>query len=293
MKKKKWLLYIFIFLVIINAGFYFLVRVAKLDKYVEKRVSALISRELSADVSFGSFSFNERQINITDLQINSFDDFFEVKVKQIYINYDLLKIIFLQLKAQQSIEKISLYEPEIFLDLSVVPTPKNESSRSPDYYSLAKLLKELTVKSGRLAFVYKNKQIDFFEIINDITINLDSQKNIKAELEGFFSKSGRIESKFEINNKNEISAVMSLYDYYNHLQINQVDSLDFKLDVNAEYKNRQFTYQGTFKDMFVKFHGKDFFSEEISLNGDQDYLHLLSDNVFADQSNVVFQFSLK
>ena len=72
MRNKKWLLILVLILFIINIIFFVLVRLAKIDKLVEARFANYLSQKLNSEIIIENFTFNDKQINISDFELNDF-----------------------------------------------------------------------------------------------------------------------------------------------------------------------------------------------------------------------------
>ncbi|HHE38180.1 MAG TPA: hypothetical protein ENL20_06375, partial [Candidatus Cloacimonetes bacterium] len=106
MKKKKWLLIIVAIIFVINIAFYVAIRMTKVDEIVRKKFSSYLAEELKADVSIDHLSFNDKQLNISDLTIIDSARTYQLSIKQVYVEYNLLKLLFSKFKNLQAIKSI-------------------------------------------------------------------------------------------------------------------------------------------------------------------------------------------
>ena len=152
MRNKKWLLILVLILFIINITFFVLVRLAKVDKLVEARFARYLSQKLNSEIIIGNFTFNDKQINISDFELNDFEGKIKLNVKQIYIEYNLLKLIFTKIKRLQAIKFIKIYEPEVEFNISSIQK-KDKKFILPD---ISKYFKKLDIYEGKVFVKFSN-----------------------------------------------------------------------------------------------------------------------------------------
>ena len=111
MKKKTWLFIIVLIVFIINISFFVLVRMARVDRIVQTRITDQLSEMLNAKIKIEEFTFNDKQANISGIKIVS-PDKFELEVNQLYVEYDLIKFIFSKFKNLKAITHVKIYDPE-------------------------------------------------------------------------------------------------------------------------------------------------------------------------------------
>jgi len=123
MKKKTWLFIIVLIVFIINISFFVLVRMARVDRIVQTRVTDQLSEMLNAEIKIEEFTFNDKQANVSGIEIIS-PDKFELKVNQLYVEYDLIKLIFSKFKNLKAITHVKIYDPEFTFKISLMGKKK-------------------------------------------------------------------------------------------------------------------------------------------------------------------------
>lgn len=153
MKSRTWLFIIVLVVFVINVSFFVLVRMAKVDKIVQDRISAQLSEVLNAEIDMDEFSFNDKQANVSGLKISSAGSF-DLEVDQIYVEYNLIQLLFSNFKNLKAIKHIKVYEPE----LSILLEPKETSGESGEFKipELTKFFKMLDIYDGSISLEYNS-----------------------------------------------------------------------------------------------------------------------------------------
>ena len=134
----------------------------KVDEIVRKRLSAYLAEKLKADVSIEHLSFNDKQLNISNLIIIDSVGTYRFSIKQIYVEYNLLKLLFSKFKNLHAVKNIKIYEPdislEIFLNDEKVPDKEKKNFEIPE---LKDFFKKLDVNEGKFSLDYANDVLKF------------------------------------------------------------------------------------------------------------------------------------
>ena len=126
MKNRKWLLIIVVIVMLINLSFFFLIRTSVIKEIVEKKAYEYIAENLQAEVNFGNFTFNDKQLRITDLQVSRQNEF-NLQVSQIYIEYNLPQLVLSNFKNLKAIKQIKIYEPTLNYNVKSSKEKKEKS----------------------------------------------------------------------------------------------------------------------------------------------------------------------
>ncbi|MCK4312283.1 MAG: hypothetical protein KAW88_06070, partial [Candidatus Cloacimonetes bacterium] len=284
MKSKKWLLIIVLIVFVINITFFVLVRLAKVDEIVQKKFSSYISKTLQADVKIESFNFNDKQLKVIGLQIKKADSF-KLEIKQLYVEYNLLKLVFSNFKNLRSIKHIKVYEPNF--EYKVVPKPrkkKKEKSKIPD---ITRYFKALDIYNGNVTIEYTTDKIEFKNTWEDINISIvnTSQSDINLN-----AKSGDIsilEANLILSKGNIESASFKIMDFFpEELKLPVIKQISSNLDFYLVYKDKTLSYTADLKNTRINIFGKNAKGKNINLSGNDKSAEVKFNNFFFDGNRI-------
>jgi hypothetical protein len=198
-KQKKWLLILVIFVLAINITYLILMRWAKVDQYARKELADFLAAQLDADVSIGDFSFNDKQLNISEVSIKKRDEQYAISVRQIYVEYNLLKLLFSRFKDLSQIQHIRIQEPEI--EFRIVPS-KKEKKKPFEIPDLQNLFQNVSITKGKFYIVFEMKHFGIEEYFEKISLSMQNGKK-KAVVKGSAQTigSGELTFQAEVTNK--------------------------------------------------------------------------------------------
>ncbi|MBT5419869.1 MAG: hypothetical protein HOK80_03180, partial [Candidatus Cloacimonetes bacterium] len=284
MKKKTWLFIIVLIVFIINISFFILVRLAKVDKIVQTRISDQLSELLNAEIKIEEFTFNDKQANISGIEINS-DDKFNLKVNQLYVEYNLQKLIFSKFKNLKAITHIKIYDPEFSLIIKPDGTKKEDSEFIiPD---ITEFFKMLDIYNGSFNLNFEN---DIFQIANSWKKIDISIKNTKSSNITMSAKSGD-DSRLNVScilNKGVIEkADLKLNDLQpSELEISELNSFGLILDAEIKYAEEKLHYISQIKNVYAGFAEKRASIDSIIVSGNNERTNISLHNSYLDNNKI-------
>ena len=261
MRRKKWLLIIVAVVFVINIAFFVLVRLAKVDEIVQSRFSEYISQTMNAKVNISHFSFNDRQLQVSQLSISSPGNY-NLMIDQIYIEYNLPKLLLSNFKNLRAIKHIKIYEPA--LQIKITPSAEKKENTKITIPDIAEFFRALDIYNGKVEIEYVSGSVGFKHSWNNISFSIHNplKSNIK------FSATDRSNSKLSANaiidKGNVEKASLGLIDFFpDSLQLPFVNSLSGKLNVNAELNEKQLNYSANLAEIRVTAFGRNAQADKI------------------------------
>ncbi len=284
MKKKTWLFIIVLIVFIINITFFVLVRLAKVDKIVQSRITNQLSERLNAEIKMEEFTFNDKQVNISGIEINR-PGVFELKVNQLYVEYDLIKLIFSKFRNLKAISHIKIYDPEFFFMIKPDGSKKEKSKFIiPD---ITEFFKILNIYNGTLNIEFENKSVKIANSWQKIDLVI---KNTKSSDITFSANSGE-RSNLQVScilNEGVIEkAELKLNDLKpSELEVSQLNSLGFLLDANLNYSDENLRYYANIKNINTELAGKKTSIDSILISGNKKRTFLSLHDSYLDGNKV-------
>lgn len=265
MRKKKWLLIIVAVVFVINIAFFVLVRLAKVDEIVQSRFSEYISQTMNANVNIGHFSFNDRQLQVSQLSISSPGNY-NLMIDQIYIEYNLPKLLLSNFKNLRAIKHIKIYEPA--LHIKITPSAEKKENKKITIPDIAEFFRALDIYNGKVEIEYVSGSVGFKHSWNNISLSIDNplKSNIK------FSATDRSNSKLSasavLHEGNVENASLGLIGFFpDSLQLPFINSLSGKLNVNAELNEGQLQYSANLEKIDLTALGRNARADKITFAG--------------------------
>ncbi len=260
-----------------------LVRLAKIDKLVEARFANYLSQKLNSEIIIGNFTFNDKQINISNFELNDFEGKIKLNVKQIYIEYNLLKLIFTKIKRLQAIKFIKIYEPELELNISSFQK-KDKKFILPD---VSKYFKKLDIYEGKVFVEFSNSFLDFQNEFDDISLSISNKKRTEISLTAKSEANSQLTAKVNIKRGEILSVDLSLRDFTpQKFEISVVDTLFAKLDLDLKFFDNILEYSGNIKKIQIMKNGKTAESEKVSFEGNPVQTEILYKELSIDKNQV-------
>ena len=284
MKHKKWLLIVLLVILLLNLIFYLIFKFGKIDQLIKTKLHNYAAEQLNSELTFENLALNEKQLNVSRLKLKHKENQYSVTIEQIYIQYNLPKLILSGFKNLKAIKLIKIFQPEIHIKIDQAKQKKNKSAKFkiPDITSY---FQELNISDGKLLINYRNNTLSMSDSLASIELNISntdhSNINIAAKssnstINGFTRlQDGQIkESNIKIDNYN-----------INKLQLNVIDSLYGKLDIEFEQSATKSTFKGQLSSLKLKKNNYTILSDYIPLQGNQDSLEVLFPNLKLDNQN--------
>ena len=205
MKRSKWLLILVLILLIINAVFFTAWYAMKGKERVTTALESFLGKTLQGKVDIDQLSINERQITANGLTFTDNEGIADVKIRQVQIRYNLLRLFSSGFKINKVIQQVTIYEPDLFIRFDLKP-PKEEKKETkiPDltpYFDL------LEIKHGNLHIIFtakpgkeSNDTIRIEEKLTDINISVTNRKFSDIRLGAVTANQGKINASGILDN---------------------------------------------------------------------------------------------
>ncbi len=265
MKNKKWLLVIVTIVFIFNIGIWALTKFAKIDRLIQTKASEFLEKKLDAEVEIGFLTFNDKQAGISDFRISQNNNLYKLNIKQVYIEYNLPKLIFSRFRNLKAIKKITIIEP--VLELNIQANNSKKKSQKIKFPEFEKFFRELVITKGEINLSYLSSKIEFSNSWDKFNLSIVNSDKSELELDASDSNSKFAMSAI-LDDGELLQNEITVKDFYpDLLKISALDSIDAKININVNYnKNDGLQYSGSFDEAFVK-------RSKFSLSSPQIYWH--------------------
>ncbi|MCD4796401.1 MAG: hypothetical protein K8R49_04430 [Candidatus Cloacimonetes bacterium] len=284
MKKKKWLLIIVLIVFVINISFFILVRLVKVDEIVQERFSSYLSENLDANVSFGNFVFNDKQLRISNVKIVSPGKFM-LDVEQIYVEYNLQKLLITRFANLRAIKHIKIYDPVFRLNMDVSYGKKKK--KKFDIPDITKYFKALDIYNGKITIEISDNKFDVSNTWQDVSVSVKNTSESVVKLSAVSQESSEIKTDAILKKGKIIFAQIEMNDFFpDEIQVPILESISSKLDFKLNYETEKLTYDGKLKDIKAELTKKKFRAENIHLSGDNRKIRITSKEVYFDNNKI-------
>ena len=265
MRRKKWLLIIVAVVFVINIAFFVLVRLAKVDEIVQSRFSEYISQTMNAKVNIGHFSFNDRQLQVSQLSISSPGNY-NLMIDQIYIEYNLPKLLLSNFKNLRAIKHIKVYEPALQIKItSSAEKKENTKITIPD---IAEFFRALDIYNGKVEIEYVSGSVGFKHSWNNISFSIDNPFKSNIKFSAFDGNNSSLSASAVLHKGNVEKASLGLIDFFpDSLQLPFINSLSGKLNVNALLNEGQLQYSANLEKIDLTTFGRNARADIITFAG--------------------------
>ena len=232
MRKKKWLLIIVTVVFVINIAFFVLVRLAKVDEIVQNKFSEYISQTMNAKVNIGHFSFNDRQLKVSQLSISSPGNY-DLMIDQKYVEYNLPKLLLSNFKNLRAIKHLKIYEP--VFHIKITPSGEKKENKKITIPDIADFFKVLDIYNGRIGIEFVSGAVGFKHSWNDIFLSIENTQKSNIKFSATDRSNSNLSASAVLHKRNVEKASLNLINFFpDSLQLPFVNSLSGKLNVNAE-----------------------------------------------------------
>ena len=284
MKKKTWLLIIVIIVFIINITFFVLVRLVKVDKMVQARISDQLSEALNAEIKLEEFTFNDKQANISGIEINS-PGKFNLKVSQLYVEYDLLKLIFSKFKNLKAIRHIKIYDPEF--SLKIVPDGNKKEKNEFVIPDITEFFGLLNIYNGSVNIEFESEVLQIANSWQKIDLSIRNSKSSDITLSAISGESSNMQISCTLNKGSITNAKLKISDLkLSKLEISQLNFIEFILDTDLTYSEEKLKYSANIKSINAELIGKKASIDSILISGTRKRTFIALHNSYLDGNKI-------
>ena len=257
---------------------------AKVDKVVQTRITDQLSEKLNAKIEMEGFTFNDKQANISGIVISS-PGKFNLKVNQLYVEYNLLKLIFSKFKNLKAITHIKIYDPEFTLKIKLDGNKKEESKFIiPD---ITEFFEILNIYNGTLNIEFENESVKIANSWEKVDLSIKNSKNSDIKLSANSGENSNLQVSCILNKGVIEKAELKLNDLkLSKLEIAQLNSLGFLLDADVSYSDDKFKYSVNIKNINAEFAEKTTSIDSILISGDSDRAFITLHDSYLDENKI-------
>ncbi len=284
MKKKTWLLIIVIIVFIINITFFVLVRLAKVDKMVQTRISDQLSEALNAEIKLEEFTFNDKQANISGIEINS-PGKFNLKVSQLYVEYDLLKLIFSKFKNLKAITHIKIYDP--VFTIKIVTEGNEREKREFVIPDITEYFKMLDIYNGTADIEFENEFIKIENSWQKIDLSIKNSKSSDITLSAISGERSALQVFCILNDGVVKRADLKLNDLkLSKFEISKLNSLGFLLEADLTYSDENLKYTAKIKNIDAELATRKASVDSIFISGNSERTFITLHDSYLDGNRI-------
>lgn len=289
MKRRKWLLIIVLIVFVINISFFVLVHSSFLDKNVQSIISAYLEQNMEATVNFGSFTFNDKQLKISELSLVKQNEY-EVFIDQLYVEYNLAQLLLSRFKILRAIKQIKIFEPQLLLNLEPPETKKNTKLTIPD---ITRYFKKLAVFNGKLEINYRSDELTVKKEFIDLDLTVTNSGKSKIELSAIGALQDSIYAESYIKDSEIKKVKLNVSDFaLDSLYLKQLENIAVKLDLQLNYIPDSLDFGGNLEDIQLLYNDLELQSKTISFNGNSDNIDLQFEDLNVDNINILAEASI-
>ena len=302
MKKRKWLIIIVALLILVNLSFLIFIKSGYLSNYIETRFISTLEEKLNADVSYSVFNFNERQLSIHNLSMNSKDSTFSADLESIRADYNIWDIILHGVSKNGIIEKIEVKRPVITLSVTQKEnsSDKKNSRQSSDSFDPEDIdlkplfmINSVSITDGLFEVEYLSKDVSLKQKLKNINLTLNGDKYKTVELNALSSR-GTIALSTELRTKSIEYADLIIKKFsVDSLNIAQIDYLKTEISTEVHYEDKQISYNGSIDNISTEVMNYKIGSEKIAFAGLNDSITVASEHISVNDDMVQFKAGLK
>ena len=285
MKNKKWLLIIVIVIFFINISYIILTRITKVDQLIKSRICATLSQKFNADVNIGFFTFNDKQANVSDFSIKSNENIYDIEIKQIYIEFNLAKLIFSKFKNLRAIEQITILKPSVKIN---IPTPQKAKKEKSKFTlpEIENFFQKLSLEKGQLELKFSHNVVQLQHKWTDLSVAVVNTKTSNIKLTANSSES-LLSASATLDDGAILNAHLALENFSpDKFQITSLDTLYTKIDIKADYSDAEsLSYSGNLSSFIIEKFAKIATTNDIEINGNLSKATINSD-IILDGNNI-------
>lgn len=284
--KKKWLLIFVLILLLINIFFYVAMRLTQVDAFVYDKLTDYLAETLDAEVSMESFSFNDRQVNISGLDIQHKEDDYTVTVDNMFIEYDFFELVLRRLHSFRAIKKITIETPKITYHYHQTDTDAGarEDITIPD---IGEYFKELSLQNGTIEFFFNGSDFSFSSKWEDVNTKIINDETSNIVLSARDERQATLQVSSEIDNGNIEYANIELKNFMSdYISTDIWDEHSAVINLSAEYRHGQFIYDVGLKDLAITKDKYIVLADSLHLGGVNENLFITPFNLLVDGNHV-------
>jgi len=291
LKNRKWLLITVLVVLIINITFFVLVRLAGVDKIVQQKFSAALSKTLRAKVQIGSFTFNDKQLKVTGLQLEN-PGIFELEIKQLYVQYNLPQLLLSNFKNLHSIKHIDIYDP--ILQLNIEPSGEKKKSSGFKIPDISSYFEKLTINNATVSVNYSSNKIKIEENWSNLHLKIKNTKKSLITLNSGNASQDTVHVVVKLNSGTIEEARFDIGKLsLDKLHVPAISEAGFSLDLSGEFKDNLLSYKGGINNITASVADRAVTSKQLSFSGNDKKIITKFEELVLDGNEISAEFEIK
>ncbi len=240
MKHPKWLLIIVLILLVVNIIFYTVWYALDIQGKVRSQLETFLNKTLNGQVTIQKLSINDRHITANDIAFTDKTKNIRLKIKQVQVRYNLLRIILSGFKINKAITQITVYEPNLTLVYDYKPKKEKKPLKIPD---LVSYFRTLVIKDGSVDIKFSTTidtvnatKLNFNERLHDINLTITNRRDSEIALKATSNNGGLVDLSSNLDKGLIKKAKLQLSHYVpSSVQITGIDSISSEISIIAKY----------------------------------------------------------
>ncbi len=284
MKRKKWLIIIVLIVLFINISFYIVVNLTKIDNIIKEKATQTLAAQLEAEVNIEDFRFNDKHLKVSNFVVHKEDEY-DLIIDQIYIEYNLIKLLFSKFKDLKSIKKIKIYNPD--LDFKFKKSDSQKEGAGFEIPDISRFFTRLEVYSGKVSIQYKNNEIEIENTLDSIDVSIKNTDISEIELSCSSSNDCKISSDVILDRGKILLGNLQINKFSFHkLNLPKIDSLNMNFNLNLHYKNNILQYNGSIDDIMMNSYSKKLTADKLEFNGNKSFTAFNFNDLIVDKEKI-------
>ncbi|HPY96821.1 MAG TPA: hypothetical protein PL063_06380 [Candidatus Cloacimonadota bacterium] len=206
MRYNRFFVWLVIVLLLINIFVFLAFKFFNAANFIKLRINDIIENTIDAKVTMGEFSINERQLFISQLKLEDNKGKYNIKIKQVYADYNLFFVLFSKFTKAKPIKDLRIISPELSFVMSESTDKDFEISEISNWFEKLKLEEGIVKLQIQRPDIKMSTEIDSINIeINNakqskISIQAHSSNHTDIDINAIFSKKKMLSVKGDISN---------------------------------------------------------------------------------------------
>jgi len=222
---------------LVNLAYVLIMRFANVDELVRKKLSSTLSQQLKASISIGSLDLNETNVTISNIRIHDYKGTYDVGVRKVYVNYNLLRFIYSGFKLTHTIGQIAIYDPVVVYNYTPKP-PKKKATKPID---LNHYFRRLAVYGGKVT-IHASANPDAkgqimwraSESFHNVQVNITNRRRSNIVVHAVSSNNAPFDAKVSLG-RGILRRIDVTFDHYTPQQLDLLPVSDLQLNFGCTF----------------------------------------------------------
>jgi hypothetical protein len=187
----------------VNVLFFVLWYALDIQGYVKTKLESYISTVLKGSLEIEKLSINDRHLTINGISLSAGNNLVSGNIRQIQIDYNLLKLFTSGFSLHKIINNINIYNPDLVVSYTVKPTSGKKKTIIPD---LTPFFDYLSIKQGKLRLnitlhpgITAGDTLVYKERFRDVSLEIINKKQSELVFQTITANSGSVKIKARLD----------------------------------------------------------------------------------------------